>query len=45
MLLQAVGEFVLLEQLRQVLQVNLMQRLDVLAAGTRSLDDWDRLPH
>lgn len=42
---KAVGAFVLLEELSEILQVNFMKTLDVLTAGTRSLDDWDRLPH
>lgn len=35
---QPIGEFVLLKQVSQTLQVNLMKTLDVLTAGTRSLD-------
>lgn len=42
---KAVGAFVLLEELSEILQVNFMKTLDVLTAGTRSLDDWDWLPH
>lgn len=45
MLLQAIGVFVLLKQFRQTLHVNFVKVLDVLAAGTGSLDDWDGLPH
>lgn len=45
MLLQAIGVFVLLKQFRQTLQVNFVKVLDVLAAGTGSLDDRDGLPH
>ncbi|ONI38068.1 hypothetical protein AN396_01570 [Candidatus Epulonipiscium fishelsonii] len=42
---EAVGVFVLLEQFCQTLQVNLMKTLDVVGAGTRSLDDRDGFPH
>lgn len=42
---EAVGEFVLLEQVSQTLQVELVKTLDVLAAGTGGLDDRDWLPH
>lgn len=45
MVSKAVGAFVLLEELSEILQVNFMKTLDVLTAGTRSLDDWDWLPH
>lgn len=42
---EAVVVFVLLKQLRQTLQVNFMKTLDVLAAGTGSLDNRDGLPY
>lgn len=45
MLRQAIGVFVLLKQFCQALQVNFVEVLDVLAAGTGSLDDRDGLPH
>lgn len=45
MFVQAVDVFVLLKQFSQTLQVNFMKSLDVLTAGTGSLDDRDRLPH
>lgn len=38
MLLEAVGVFVLLKEFSQTLQVNSVKRLDVLTAGTGSLD-------
>lgn len=44
-LLQAIGVFVLLKQFRQTVQVSFVKFLDVLAAGTGSLDDRDGLPH
>lgn len=44
-LAEAISVFVLLKQVSQTLQVNFMKTLDVLAAGTGSLGDRDRLPH
>lgn len=42
---EAVGVFVLLEQVSQTLQVKLVKTVDVLAAGTGGLDHQDRLSH
>lgn len=44
-LAQAVGVFVLLEQVSQAVQVSLMKSVNFLAAGTVSVDDRDRPPH
>lgn len=45
MLLEAVGVFVLLKQIGQLLQVNAVKTLHVLTAGTQSLSHGDGSAH
>lgn len=42
---QAIVVFVLFEELGQTLQVNSVQTVNILTAGTRGLDDCYRLSH